>query len=470
MLKKAVLLVSGNAFGSALLLVRNLLVARMVSPEDYGIASTFAISMSIVEMVSYLGLQQLIVVDKDGDEPGFQAAMQGFQVLRGFLSSALLFLIAYPYARFLSIENVAWAFQVIALIPLINGLQHYDMHRLKRQMKFTPSIVSTSVPALVSVLSLWPLAAQFDDYRIMLVAIFVQAGAMVLLSHLLSERRYRLTLDFGLMRKAMQFGWPLLLNGMLLFLVFNGEKLVVGRELGMSALAIFSMGFTLTLTPTLVLASSIQSFFLPQLSSAQDRPADFQHTSITTLEASLVTGVLLVLGTSLLGGPVVILLLSDKYLEMLPILVPLAVLQAIRSAKTGSSIVALAKQRAGNAIVGNIPRVISIPITWWVAIRTGDLAMMIWIATIAEIVGYFASLYMAQRTSRIDLRPLIVPILTTSAAFVTALVDSYLYLPGVELKDHLHVTHGLVVVISIAALFSMRNLTGYVMTRLRRRG
>ena len=38
MLKKAFMLVSGNAFGSALLLVRNLIIARLISPEDYGIA------------------------------------------------------------------------------------------------------------------------------------------------------------------------------------------------------------------------------------------------------------------------------------------------------------------------------------------------------------------------------------------------------------------------------------------------
>ena len=77
MLKKAFLVVTGNAFGSALLLLRNLIVARLVSPHDYGIASTFAIVMSLVEMLSYVGLNQLMVVDKDGDDPHFQRAMQG---------------------------------------------------------------------------------------------------------------------------------------------------------------------------------------------------------------------------------------------------------------------------------------------------------------------------------------------------------------------------------------------------------
>ena len=125
MLKKAVLVVSGNAFGSILLLVRNLIVARLISPENYGIASTFALSMSIVEMLSYLGLQQLIIVDKDGDDPHFQASMHGFQILRGCFSSVMLFIIARPYAEFLSVQKVAWAYELLALLPLINGYLYF---------------------------------------------------------------------------------------------------------------------------------------------------------------------------------------------------------------------------------------------------------------------------------------------------------------------------------------------------------
>ncbi|MBS0564126.1 MAG: polysaccharide biosynthesis protein, partial [Proteobacteria bacterium] len=54
MLKKAVMVVTGNALGFLLSLIRNLVVARLISPENYGIASSFAVSMSIVEMLSYL--------------------------------------------------------------------------------------------------------------------------------------------------------------------------------------------------------------------------------------------------------------------------------------------------------------------------------------------------------------------------------------------------------------------------------
>ncbi|MCB2135415.1 MAG: oligosaccharide flippase family protein [Rhodobacteraceae bacterium] len=465
MLKKALLLVSGNAFGSALLLVRNLIIARLISPEDYGIASTFAISMSIVEMMSNFGLNQMIIVDRDGDDPKVQAALQGFQFLRGLTSCILLLLIAGPYARFLGVPEVAWAYQLIAVIPLMNGLQHFDVHRLKRHMNFTPSILSLSVPPLVSVIALWPLALIFGDYRIMLFALFVQAASMVILTHLKAERPYRLALDFALMKRTTMFGWPLLLNGILLFGVFNGERLIVGRELGMLQLGLFSMAFSLTLTPTLVLAGSCQTFFLPQLSAVRDRPEPFQRLAIATMEASLVIGLLLVLGISLIGAPVVDLLLGQKYAAMIPILVPIAVMQAVRVAKTGSAVVALAKERSGNAIAGNLFRVLSLPISWYVLLRTGDILMMIWISTAAEVFGFVFAVYLARRRTEIRTTPFILPAFLTALAFATALVDAYFYAPQRHLMDQIHIAQWAVFLTFGAAILSMSGLRGYVLRR-----
>ena len=124
----------------------------------------------------------------------------------------------------------------------------------------------------------------------MLFAILGQTALAAITSHIVSERRFKMALDRKIMARGMQFGWPLLLNSALLFAVFNGEKLIIGREMGMADLAIFAMGMTLTLTPTLVLAKSTQTFFLPQLSSAQDDPDLFSTLSMAAMQAGFLNG------------------------------------------------------------------------------------------------------------------------------------------------------------------------------------
>lgn len=468
MLKKAVVVVTGNALGSILLLVRNLIVARMVSPENYGIASTFAISMSIVEMLSYLGLNQLMIVDKNGDDPHFQAAMQGFQVLRGCFSSIALFLIARPFAIFMGFEQVTWAYQLLAVAPFINGFQHYDTHRLRRHMNFTPTALANCVPPLISVLSVWPIARLLDDYRIMLVALFVQAGSMVVLSHLTAKRPYRLTLDFDLMRKATVFGWPILVNGALIFGVLNGEKLIVGRELGVVQFAFFTMAFTLTVTPTLVLANSCQSLFLPPLTAARESSERFQRLAIATMEAGLVIAVLLVLGSNLIGGPLIHLMTGPKYVSILAIIVPMAVLHALRVAKTGSDIVALAIGQTSNSMVGNLVRVASMPLSWWAAVTTGDVLSIIWIGCAAELIGYILTMYLAARRAKIGLATLTLPIGLSGLTCIAALWDVHFHPPQPGLVDHLHLSLLAVAVIGIAALVSMSGIRQFALARWRK--
>lgn len=396
MFRSALLILSGNAAASLLLLARNLIVARLIPVEDYGVASTFAVAMAVVEMMSALGLQQQIVQSRDGEDPRFQAGLQGFQLLRGVIAGAVLFAIAGPMAGFLGIPQAAWAYQVLALVPVLNACVHFDIHRLNRQMRFWPLMLTGGVPALVSLLAVWPLAQWFGDWQVMLWAILLQAGLAAVTSHLVAERRWRLVFDRAIMAGSLRFGWPLLVNGILLFLVFNGEKLIVGRELGMADLAIFAMGVTLTLTPTLVMAKSASNFFLPQL-SREDRESleSERRCSVlvrATLQAALVNGALIVVATILIGAPVVSLMLGTRYDALLPLLVPFSILHGLRVFKAGSAVVALSRGQSGNAMYANLPRVAVLPLSWLLLISGGTLLQLIWLAVLAEACGFVLSL------------------------------------------------------------------------------
>ena len=390
MVKAGLLILSGNAATSLLLLARNLLVARLIPVSDYGVAATFAIAMAVVEMASSLGLQQQIVQAKDGDDPKFQAALQGFQVLRGVLAGIVLFALAGPLATFMGVGEVAWAYQILAVVPVLNALQHFDIHRLNRDMVFGPVVLTGAVPALVSLIVVWPLATALGDYRVMLWAIVVQAVLMTVFSHITAQRAYLLVWDAKVMRESLAFGWPLLINGILLFAVFQGDKVIVGRAMGMETLAIFAMGFTLTLTPTLVMAKSAQNFFLPQLSRVEG--AAFDSLAQVTVEAALLMSAVLIVGVALLGPPLVALLLGVKYANLAPLLLWLAISQAVRVMKAGPAIVALARGETSNAMWANVARVVVLPLIWWAAVQGADLVTLIWIGIAGEVLGYAVAL------------------------------------------------------------------------------
>jgi O-antigen/teichoic acid export membrane protein len=461
------ILLSGNAFASLLLLARNLIVARLIPVEDYGIAATFAVAMAVVEMMSALGLQQQIVQAKEGDNPHFQAALQGFQVLRGAISGAVLFLIAGPLARFLGIGEVAWAYQLLALVPVLNALQHFDIYRMNRKMAFGPMLITKAAPALLSVLAVWPLSIWYGDYTVMLYSILIQAAIGTVTSHLVAERPYRLAFDREIMGNSLRFGWPILVNGILMFLVFQGDKLIVGRELGMEALALFAMGMTLTLTPTLVLVGSVSNLVLPKL-SASDRTANntaraFQRVADVVLQISLLIGATLVLASVLFGSTVVELLLGPKYQALVPILVWLSIQQALRASKSGPAIIALARGQTILSLWSNIFRVILLIPAWQIAKNGGDVMMVIWIGIIGELIGFWVALALMRHRLGVSLRGYILPFVFSHLLIFSSL--SHFYLKGHSGSLSI-LTASAMIIFGICSIAAMQDLRYFLRKRI----
>ncbi|MGB0440234.1 MAG: oligosaccharide flippase family protein, partial [Paracoccaceae bacterium] len=375
----------------------------------------------------------------------------------------VLFFAAGALANFLKIPHVAWAYQVMALIPVLNALQHFDIHRLNRHMRFWPVVLTGAVPALISLIAIWPLSLWFGDYRVMLWAIMAQITLMMVVSHLVAERPYRLVFDRVIMGNSLRFGWPLLINGILMFGVFQGDKMIIGRELGMATLAIFAMGFTLTLTPTLVMAKSAQNFFLPQLSkvdrSTPEGHARFQHLSMALMQVSLINGALLVLAVYLLGAPLVEVVLGPKYLPLIPLLTLLAVMQAVRVAKTGASVVALSCGHTSNAMLANLVRVVSLPLAWYAVLQGYELRAVILIATAAEILSYALSLLLVRRRPGVSLRAMFWPIVFSGIFLGFAGFDP---LPA-DLPSWAQATA--LLLLFLASMAAMREMQRYVTRR-----
>ena len=464
MFRSILLILSGNLSSAVIGMVRSLVIARLISVEDFGIASTFMLAMAIVEMMSALGLQQQMMQARNGNDPHLQAALQGFQALRGVSNGAILFLLAGPLAAFFNTPEAAWAYRAIALVPVLNGFLHFDSHRMSRQMDYWPTMMTSALPPLVSLLLVWPLALLFDDYRIMLFAILAQSAILLCVSHAIAQRPYRLVLDREIMADSLKFGWPLLLNGALMFAIFNGERMIVGRELGMAALGLFSIAFSLTLSPTLVMAKSGMSFFLPQLSAAADDPATFRNLSMTAFEAHLAMGNFLVVAVALVGGPFLHLALGEKYALAIPLLTWLAIMQGVRVIKGGSSTVAMARAHTENAMVANVLRVALLPLAWWVAVSGGSLVEVIWIGIAGELAGLVIALGLALWRLSLPKRPLVLPFAVSTLLFVVAGVhaqaqyDAAHWMPGLWTSVAMLVLFGL-------SLLTMRDLRRYVARR-----
>ena len=265
--------------------VRNLIVARMISVQDYGIAAAFAMTFSLLELISSLALDKLLIQSKDGDEPGLQWTAQFIQAIRGLCNGAVLFLLGGLAARLFGIPQAAWSFRALALLPVLRGLSHFDTVRMQRGLRFGPSITVDIGSNLFVTLLAWPIVFWLRDYRAMLVILVLQSVATMIGSFAVAERRYGWAFDRAYARRIFTFSWPLLINGMLLFVILEGDRFVIGssRQVFSGArytladLGQYSLAFSLVMAPAMFISNVCCTLFFPDLSRFQTVRAQFQR-------------------------------------------------------------------------------------------------------------------------------------------------------------------------------------------------
>lgn len=412
-------LLSGNACAAAILLLRTVVVSRLISLEDFGIGTSLVLALAMIEMLTALGFQQQIVNAPKGDDADFHSALHGVALIRGMIGAAALFLLAPLLARSFGVEQLIWAFQLISVVPLLQGAMHLDVYRQTRHHKHRAAIWIALLPPLGSLAALLPLSRMFDDFRIMLFAVLVHMALGTLVSHAVAKRPYRLRFDRTVMVQSMRFGWPLMASGVVMFLVFNGERAIVGRLLGLEALALFSMAVSLTLTPSLVLMRSTMSLFLPRLSASAARP-EFRAQAITTIQSHIVLAAGMVMAVNLLGGSFVHHVLGDKYRAVLPLLTLLTAVQALRVVKGGCAIVALGEGYRKTELLTDLLRIAFLPLAAWGVLQGASLPHVVHIAGLGEAAGLMIALLWMHRVQQVPLRPLAPPLICMVAVLAWA--------------------------------------------------
>ena len=400
-LKSGVLL-SGGSIASALCSFgRNIIIARLISVENFGIAATLAMTMSLIEMASNLSLDRLIVQAPDGDAPRLQAAAQAFQALRGLFGAIVLFALAGPAAALFDIPDVRWAFQTLAFVPLLRGLVHLDFARAQRKMSFGPSVWIDLGPQLIVTTIAAPLALWLNDYRVMLWTVLLQVSLYVLLSHLLAKRRYQWAWDTHIIRRMIRFGWPLLVNSLLLFGIFQGDRAIVGASFSMETLGWFSAAFALALTPSQVLARVCQSFLMPMLSRVQLDPEPFLDRAHLTVQACLMIGIVVAVGFWIAGPTLLLAFYGERYLDAATVIGLLGLMQGVRLAKAGPAIVAMSRGETLTPMLANLVRMLGLLLALGAALAGFDVQVIVLCGLLGESAAMIASILLLKSRSQL---------------------------------------------------------------------
>jgi O-antigen/teichoic acid export membrane protein len=339
-----------------LVLLRNVLVARRLSPEDFGLAATFWITTGILKAATDLGFQKHLIQSKDGDDERFGAVAQSLFLLRGLLIGAVLLVAAGPIARAFGSPEATWAFRMLALLPIANGLKHREITRLKRELRFGPQVVMTLTSQLVATVAAVPIASATRDYRAILYLVLLQEAVAVAASHLLAKRPFRLAWDRATVGRFLRFGWPLLINSLLLWGMTQGDRLILAGAYSREELGVYSLAMGLVMSAFGMVTTSVNPVVFALMARAQDDRATVErHLRLHTI-AMAAFGALTGIGFIVLGPLLVTLLYGAKYALAGTVVGLLGIGQGLRMLRLPAQNAAMARGDTLTSLYTNVIR------------------------------------------------------------------------------------------------------------------
>lgn len=324
------LLMSGFAAGQILSFGRNAMLGHLLSKGDFGTAAVLTLLLQLLDSLTDLGVDRLIVQAPDGDAPRFVAANHTALILRGLVIAAILLVASGPIAAFFAVPDAASAIAAIAIVPFIKGFQHLDARRAQRHLDNRPFLWIEVVPQAVALALTWPVVRYVPDFHAVVWLSMAQAATTLLVSHVVAERRYAVAFDRAIFQRLLDFGWPIWLSAFPLIAVYQGDRIVIGHVIGVEGLGGYSAAFMVAMVPGLIAAKVGQSLMLPVFSAARDEPAKLARRFAVMTEATTILAAVYLMTAMLLGGWILQVAFGPNFAGLGGVMAWLAAMWAVR--------------------------------------------------------------------------------------------------------------------------------------------
>jgi O-antigen/teichoic acid export membrane protein len=303
----------GAQGASFLLRVSSLMVlARLLSPKDFGLVGMVTAFTGVLTLFRDFGLSSAAVQRTTVTEEQI-STLFWINILLGAVLGLITVSMAPAIAAFYREPQLFGVTSVLALGFLFNGAGVQHSALLQRQMRFTTlaviGVISMIVGTAIAVggaiagYGYWSLVAMsVTSPFIATVGFWFTAGWVPGAPH----RRAGL-------RSMIRFGETLTLNGLVAYVAYNAEKVMIGRFWGADAIGIYGRAYQLVNIPTDNLNSAVGEVAFSALSRLQDDPLRLRRYFLKGF--SLVLGLTLpiTIACALFADDVVFVLLGPKW-------------------------------------------------------------------------------------------------------------------------------------------------------------
>lgn len=298
-------------------LLVSIILARLLSPDEYGAVAIVMIFITLANVFVSSGFGNALIQKKDADNLDFSSVFY-INIAIGIALYIVIFCLAPFVANFYNMPILSPTLRVLGIRIVIASINSVQQAYVSRNMLFKRFFWSTLFGTLVSGIvgvvmayhgfGVWALVAQYLTNT---------CTDTVVLWFTVRWRPYH-QCSFSRAKELFSYGWKLLLSGLLDTGYKQLRSLIIGRKYSSSDLAYYNQGDKYPALLVTNINASISSVIFPAMAQCQDDRTKVKSMTRRAIQISSFVLWPCMLGVAAIAKPLVVFLLTDKWLPCVP--------------------------------------------------------------------------------------------------------------------------------------------------------
>lgn len=298
-----------------------LVLARLLTPNDFGIVAIASSVLSVVLSVTEVSLQPSLVQCPDATREHVDTVWT-MALIRSGLTLAFFVIAAFPLASVYSDPRLVPVFFVSGITGAFMGLYNPRISLATRDMRFGPLTMFQICQKFVGLALAIVLAVALGSFWAIIIGTAIGAGAATLLSYFLVPYRPRLTLVHA--GEIWGFSGWLFVSQLCETLNWRFDQLAIGLVAPKAALGQYSVADNLAAIPSREMSLPLTGALFAGMATINGDNARLTRSYLRAQSTLAMVTVPAAVGLALIAEPAVRVALGDRWLGSVPFLQVLA--------------------------------------------------------------------------------------------------------------------------------------------------
>ena len=309
------------------------ILARLLTPADYGCVAMATVVTEFGAMLCVFGLPAIVVRAQrltrlDLDSGFWFSVVLGSTVVGAMIASSTLIADLFHEPR---LTPILWAMSSMILFEEFSAIHQSIAYRL---LLFRYEVIGQLASLVVRIVTSMALAfAGFGVWSLVWGSVAGRAAQFISICYLIPYVP-RLRFDLGFLRRHWRSGGSYFGSASLAYVASNVDNAVVGRVFGTTQLGYYQTAFTLPEELRSRLSLSVQRVLFPAFALVQTDHAAFQESVIKSLRLLATIAMPMGVGMAVLAVPIVRTLYGEQWLPVVPLLQIVAGIGIVRALQT----------------------------------------------------------------------------------------------------------------------------------------